>query len=88
MVVHLESGITTAACEAHYMVLAVIYHDSRLIDGDVICPHVEDDTDFSLILQVKNKECETNISLHIHSKYADYIEFFVYFRVVEPEILF
>ena len=54
--VHLDGGIASAACEAHYMVLAVIYNDSRLIDGDVICPHVEDDTNFSFILQVKNKE--------------------------------
>lgn len=56
MVVHLESGIATAACEAYNMVLAVIYYDSWLIDGDVIRPHIEDDTNFSLILQVKNKE--------------------------------
>lgn len=56
MVVHLESGIATAACEAHNMVLAVIYYDSRLIDGDVICPHIEDDTNFPLVLQVKNRE--------------------------------
>lgn len=56
MVVHLESGIATAACEAHNMVLAVIYYDSRLIDGYVIRPHIEDDTNFPLILQVKNKE--------------------------------
>ncbi|TNN76198.1 hypothetical protein EYF80_013486 [Liparis tanakae] len=33
MAVHLERGIATAACEAHYVVLAVIYHDSGLIDG-------------------------------------------------------
>lgn len=56
MVVHLESGIATTACEAYNMVLAVIYCDSRLIDGDVICPHIEDDSNFSLILQVKNRE--------------------------------
>lgn len=55
MVVHLESGIATAACEAHNMVLAVVYYDSRLIDGDVICPYIEDNTNFPLILQVKNK---------------------------------
>lgn len=56
IVVHLESGIATAACEADNMVLAIIYNDSRLIDGDVIRPHVEDDTDFSLILQVKKNK--------------------------------
>lgn len=50
MVVHLESGIATAACEAYNMVLAVIYCDGRLIDGDVICPHVEDNSYFSFIL--------------------------------------
>lgn len=59
MVVHLESGIATTACEAHYMVLAVIYYDSRLIDGDVIRPHIEDDTNFSLILQVKKNARDT-----------------------------
>lgn len=56
MVVHLECGIATAACEAHNVVLAVIYYDSRLINGDVVCPHIEDNTNFSLILQVGNKE--------------------------------
>lgn len=56
MVVHLESGIATAACEAYNMVLAVIYHDSRLIDGDVISPHIEDDKYFSLILEGKKKK--------------------------------
>ena len=56
MVVHLESGIATAACEAYNMVLAVIYYDSRLVDGDVIRPHIEDDTDFPLILWVTSNE--------------------------------
>lgn len=55
MVVHLQSGIATTACEAYNMVLAVIYYDSRLINGDVICPHIEDDANFSLILQKKNQ---------------------------------
>lgn len=54
MVVHLESGIATTACEAYNMVLAIIYYDSRLINSDVICPHIEDDTNVSLILH-KNK---------------------------------
>lgn len=58
MVVHLKSGVATAACEAYYMVLVIIYHDSRLINGNVICPHIEDDTNFSLILQVKKNECD------------------------------
>ena len=56
MVVHLESGIATAACEAHNMVLAIIYNDSRLVDGDVIRPHVEDDTDLPLILHAHRQE--------------------------------
>lgn len=60
MVVHLESGIATAACEAYNMVLAVIYHDSRLIDGDVISPHIEDDKYFSLILEGKKKKWMQN----------------------------
>lgn len=50
MVVHLESGIATTAGEAHNMVLAIIYNDGRLVDGDVIRSHVEDDTYLSLIL--------------------------------------
>lgn len=54
MVVHLESGIATTACEADNMVLAVIYCDGGLIDGDVIRPHIEDDPNFTLILQVRN----------------------------------
>lgn len=54
MVVHLESGIATTACEAYNMVLAIINYDSRLINSDVICPHIEDDTNVSLILH-KNK---------------------------------
>lgn len=56
MVVHLKSGIATTAREAYNMVLAVIYYDGRLIDGDVIRPHIEDDTDFSLILQVRSRK--------------------------------
>lgn len=56
MVVHLESGIATTACEAHNMVLAIIYNDSGLIDGDVICPYVEYDADLSLILQNQKKK--------------------------------
>lgn len=56
MIVHLESGIAAAAREAHHMVLAVIYCDGRLVDGDVICPHIEDDTYFSLILQVNERK--------------------------------
>lgn len=56
MVVHLESGIATTACEAYNMILAVIYCDGRLINSDVIGPHIEDDSDFSLILQVKNND--------------------------------
>lgn len=60
MVVHLQSGIATAACEAYNMVLAVIHYDSRLIDGDVIRPHVEDDTDLSLILSRKKQQHRIN----------------------------
>lgn len=52
MVVHLESGIATAACEAYYVVLAIVYNDGGLIDGDVICPHIEDDPYLSLILWI------------------------------------
>lgn len=52
MVVHLKRGITTAAREAHHVVFAVVYHDGRLIYSDVISPDIEDDTNFSLILQV------------------------------------
>lgn len=56
LVVHLESGIATTAREAHNVVLAIIYYDSRLINGDVVCPHIEDDANLSLILQVKHEE--------------------------------
>lgn len=56
MVVHLQSGIATAACEAYNMVLAVIYHDGGLVDGNVVSPHIEDDANFSLILQVQKKK--------------------------------
>ena len=78
MVVHLKSGIATAAREAYNMVLAVIYYDGRLIDGDVIRPHIEDDTDFSLILQVRSRKWMWdikvkyligNISYPIHSNF-------------------
>lgn len=50
MVVHLESGIATAAREAYYVVLAIVYSDGGLINGNVIRPHVEDDPYLSLIL--------------------------------------
>lgn len=63
MVVHLEGGIATAACEAYNMVLAVIHYGSRLIDGDVICSYIEYDTNFSLILHAKttrNKKVTTS----------------------------
>lgn len=63
MIVHLESGIAAAACEAHHVVLAIIDCDSRLIDGDVICPHIEDDTYFSLILQVKERKMQETIQM-------------------------
>lgn len=56
MVVHLESGIATTACEAHNMVLAIIYNDSGLIDGDVICPYIEYDANLSLFLQNQTKK--------------------------------
>lgn len=52
MVVHLESGIATAAREAYYVVLAIVYSDGGLVNGDVIRPHVEDDPYLSLILWV------------------------------------
>lgn len=55
MVVHLESGIATAACEAHNVVLSIVYQDSGLIDDNVISSHIEDDTDFPLILEVKSR---------------------------------
>lgn len=50
MVVHLECGIATAAREAYYVVLAIVYSDGGLINGDVIRPNVEDDPYLSLIL--------------------------------------
>lgn len=56
MVVHLESGIATAAREAYYVVLAIVYGDGGLVNGDVIRPHVEDDADLPLILRA---ECKT-----------------------------
>lgn len=52
MVVHLESGIATTAREAYYVVLAIVYSDGGLINGDVIRPHIEDDPYLSLILWV------------------------------------
>lgn len=51
MVVHLESGIATAAREADYVVLAIVHDDGGLVDGDVIRPHVEDDPYLPLILR-------------------------------------
>lgn len=51
MVVHLESGIATAAGEAYYVVLAIVYSDGRLVDGDIVRAHVEDDPYLSLILK-------------------------------------
>lgn len=50
MVVHLERGIATAAREAYYVVLAIVYSDGGLVNCDVIRPHVEDDPYLSLIL--------------------------------------
>lgn len=52
MVVHLERGIAAAACEAYYVVLAIVYSDGGLVDSDVIRAHVEDDPYLSLILWV------------------------------------
>lgn len=89
MVVHLQSGIATAACEAYNMVLAVIYYDSRLINGDVICPHIEDDTNFSLILQRTNTqrdECDTRNKPYLLNRCAKC--FSVHFRVVELKVVF
>lgn len=54
MVVHLESGIATTAREAYYVVLAIVYNDGGLINGDVIRPHIEDDTYLSLILWIEH----------------------------------
>lgn len=53
MVVHLEGGVTATACEADNVVLAVVYCDGGFVDGDVVRPHVENDTNFSLVLQVR-----------------------------------
>ena len=95
MVVHLKSGVATAAREAYNMVLAIIYYDGRLIDGDVIRPHIEDDTDFSLILQVRSRKWMWdiklkyligNISYPIHSKCPDY-KVSVQLRVVKSDTL-
>lgn len=58
MVVHLERGIATAAREAHYVVLAIVYGDGGLVDGDVIRPHVEDDPDLPLILRAERKRSQ------------------------------
>lgn len=84
MVVHLQSGIATTACEAYNMVLAVIYYDSRLINGDVISPHIEYDTNFSLILEKKNTErddCDTLNKSYLLNMYTKCVS--IYFRVVE-----
>lgn len=56
LVVHLEGGVATTACEAHNMVLAIANYDSRLVNGDVICPHVEDHIDLSLFLGMEETE--------------------------------
>lgn len=56
MVVHLESGIATAAREAHYVVLAVVHGDGGLVDGDVVRPHVEDDPYLALILRAERTQ--------------------------------
>lgn len=85
MAVHLESGIATAACEAHYVVLAVIYHDSGLIDGDVVRPHVEDDANFSLVLRVEKKQTEGRFHIVLNCRMSS---FRLLPRAVEPETLF
>lgn len=58
MVVHLEGGVAATACEADNVVLAVIYCDGGLVDGDVVRPHVEDDANFALVLQVRESTAE------------------------------
>lgn len=83
MVVHLESGIATTACEADNMVLAVIYCDGGLIDGDVIRPHIEDDSNFTLILQVKDSRQTSHIKQHIKvSRLCYTVE--IYIRNIKP----
>lgn len=51
MVVHLEGGVAATACEADNVVLAVVYCDGGLVDGDVVRPHVENNADLALVLQ-------------------------------------
>lgn len=51
MAVHLQGGVPATACKAHYMVLAIIDNDGRLVDADVVCSHVEDDANLSFILE-------------------------------------
>lgn len=53
MVVHLEGGVAATACKADNVVLAVVYGDGGLVDGDVVGPHVENDANFALVLQVR-----------------------------------
>ena len=55
LVVHLEGGIATTACEAHHMVFPISHWDGRFIDGDVISPNIEYDSYFSLFLR-NNKQ--------------------------------
>lgn len=58
MVVHLEGGVAATACEADNVVLAVIYCDGGLVDGDVVRPHVENDANFALVLQVRETKAD------------------------------
>lgn len=58
MVVHLEGGVAATACEADNMVLAVINCDGRLVNGDVVRPHVENNANFALVLQVRETKAE------------------------------
>lgn len=56
LVVHLQRGVAATACESHHMVFAVAHHHRALLNGDVVCSHVEDHADLSPFLQTESKD--------------------------------
>lgn len=49
-VVHLECGIAAVPGEAHHVVFTIIYRGSLLLDRDVNCANIEDNSNFPLFL--------------------------------------
>lgn len=49
-VVHLECGIAAVPGEAHYVIFTIIDGGSLLLDRDVNCADIEDNSNFPLFL--------------------------------------